>query len=130
MNGPWALARRIAIGEPRSLNDEASTTLATKAETEKPDSVNCRVSWSQHPDLNRGPADYESAALPTELCRPKTTGSIGTGARNATRKTSTARHAALAAPSLETSAWLSVYLQMHNTTAALLSLRAKRASRS
>jgi hypothetical protein len=25
--------------------------------------------WSRHPDLNWGPADYESAALPTELCR-------------------------------------------------------------
>ena len=25
--------------------------------------------WSRHADLNRGPADYESAALPTELCR-------------------------------------------------------------
>src|SRR5581483_11506041 len=26
--------------------------------------------WSRGPDLNRGPADYESAALPTELPRP------------------------------------------------------------
>ena len=25
--------------------------------------------WSRHPDLNRGPTDYESVALPTELCR-------------------------------------------------------------
>jgi hypothetical protein len=25
--------------------------------------------WSRGPDLNRGPADYESAALPTELPR-------------------------------------------------------------
>ena len=23
--------------------------------------------WSQRPDLNRGPTDYESVALPTEL---------------------------------------------------------------
>ena len=27
-------------------------------------------SWSRWPDLNRRPADYESAALPTELQRP------------------------------------------------------------
>ena len=26
--------------------------------------------WSRRADLNRGPADYESAALPTELRRP------------------------------------------------------------
>ncbi len=26
--------------------------------------------WSRHPDSDRGPADYKSAALPTELCRP------------------------------------------------------------
>src|SRR5689334_4459572 len=26
--------------------------------------------WSRHSDSNRGPADYESAALPTELRRP------------------------------------------------------------
>jgi hypothetical protein len=26
--------------------------------------------WSRDPDLNRRPADYESAALPTELPRP------------------------------------------------------------
>ena len=25
--------------------------------------------WSRHPDLNRGPTDYKSVALPTELCR-------------------------------------------------------------
>src|SRR5215470_2849398 len=25
---------------------------------------------SRHPDLNRGPTDYESVALPAELCRP------------------------------------------------------------
>jgi hypothetical protein len=29
-----------------------------------------RMKWSRGPDLNRGPADYESAALPTELPRP------------------------------------------------------------
>ncbi len=28
------------------------------------------IYWSRQPDLNRRPADYESAALPTELCRP------------------------------------------------------------
>src|SRR5271155_2581640 len=28
-----------------------------------------RDGWSRGPDLNRGPADYESAALPTELPR-------------------------------------------------------------
>jgi hypothetical protein len=27
------------------------------------------ISWSRRADLNRGPADYESAALPTELRR-------------------------------------------------------------
>jgi hypothetical protein len=27
--------------------------------------------WSRRSDLNRGPADYESAALPTELRRLK-----------------------------------------------------------
>lgn len=28
------------------------------------------ISWSQESDLNRRPADYESAALPTELSWP------------------------------------------------------------
>src|SRR5712672_1267767 len=32
-------------------------------------SDNCRKSWSRGPDLNRGPVDYESTALPTELPR-------------------------------------------------------------
>ena len=27
--------------------------------------------WSRHPDLNRGPTDYKSVALPAELCRPE-----------------------------------------------------------
>jgi hypothetical protein len=27
--------------------------------------------WSRGPDLNRGPVDYESTALPTELPRPR-----------------------------------------------------------
>ena len=27
--------------------------------------------WSRHPDLNRGPTDYKSVALPAELCRPR-----------------------------------------------------------
>src|SRR5258708_31767840 len=30
---------------------------------------NCRKSWSRGPGLNRGPVDYESTALPTELPR-------------------------------------------------------------
>jgi hypothetical protein len=30
----------------------------------------CERRWSRHSDSNRGPADYESAALPTELRRP------------------------------------------------------------
>jgi hypothetical protein len=29
--------------------------------------VSYLFSWSQRPDLNRGPTDYESVALPTEL---------------------------------------------------------------
>src|SRR5882762_821850 len=32
-------------------------------------SDNCRKNWSRGPDLNRGPVDYESTALPTELPR-------------------------------------------------------------
>ena len=26
--------------------------------------------WCRHTDSNRGPTDYKSVALPTELCRP------------------------------------------------------------
>src|SRR5580692_263556 len=33
--------------------------------------------WSRGPDLNRGPADYESAALPTELPRRLLDSNIG-----------------------------------------------------
>ena len=40
------------------------------------------VCWSRHADLNRGPADYESAALPAELCRHATQRS---GADNAVK---------------------------------------------
>ena len=29
----------------------------------------CRDIWSRHPELNWGPTDYESVALPAELCR-------------------------------------------------------------
>src|SRR5262245_20400705 len=32
---------------------------------------NLLILWSRHADLNRGPTDYESVALPTELCRQK-----------------------------------------------------------
>ena len=37
--------------------------------------------WSRSPDLNRGPTDYESVALPTELLRLSSegTGSVGGG---------------------------------------------------
>lgn len=35
------------------------------------ESVSLLFSWSQRPDLNRGPTDYESVALPTELRWPK-----------------------------------------------------------
>src|SRR5678816_986992 len=31
---------------------------------------------SRHPDLNRGPTDYESVALPAELCRPMRRGRL------------------------------------------------------
>lgn len=33
------------------------------------ESVSLLFSWSQRPDLNRGPTDYESVALPAELQR-------------------------------------------------------------
>jgi hypothetical protein len=39
--------------------------------------------WSRRPDLNRRPADYESAALPTELRRPEAgTAPAGAGQNN------------------------------------------------
>jgi hypothetical protein len=34
------------------------------------ESVSCLFLWSQRADLNRGPTDYESVALPTELRWP------------------------------------------------------------
>ena len=37
--------------------------------------------WSRRSDLNRGPADYESAALPTELRRPGGRSARGTNVR-------------------------------------------------
>src|SRR5438132_1606065 len=44
--------------------------------------------WSRRADLNRGPADYESAALPTELRRP----SAGTMEEVAPRKAEYRHH--------------------------------------
>jgi len=40
------------------------------------------TSLSQHPDSNRGPADYESAALPTELCWRAALSLAGPGRRD------------------------------------------------
>ncbi len=37
--------------------------------------------WSRHPDLNRGPTDYKSVALPSELCRQGTRLSEGSWRR-------------------------------------------------
>src|SRR6185436_20404306 len=46
--------------------------------------------WSRRSDLNRGPADYESAALPTELRRLEGVGAPGpraTGANDHSTRT-------------------------------------------
>ena len=43
--------------------------VATGGVTREGDAGSPEKGWSRRSDLNRGPADYESAALPTELRR-------------------------------------------------------------
>ncbi len=65
---PWICSGGEDEKEP------ACTNLATKGATLpnwRPRQLvfQLKDGWSRGPDLNRGPADYESAALPTELPR-------------------------------------------------------------
>ena len=60
-------------------------------------SAGSRKSLSRHPDLNRGPTDYESVALPAELCRPMRRGRLSNIAARA-RQSPTSGSAPLQQP--------------------------------
>ena len=73
-----AVYRRYAIVSEADLAEGVSklaalpsrTVISTiETRTKNGCALNVRNDWSRRPDLNRGPVDYESTALPTELRR-------------------------------------------------------------
>src|SRR5580704_10455763 len=63
----WDLRRNV----PRKGKQARVSTGRPKTPGRPGRKLQRKGGWSRVPDLNRGPADYESAALPTELTRPK-----------------------------------------------------------
>jgi hypothetical protein len=71
---PWNLHALLAEEPAARWNDFGppkgkykATERGFKVNTRGDNPVNHCIYWSQRPDLNRGPTDYESVALPTEL---------------------------------------------------------------
>ena len=58
-------AHRNGFGSPKGNYEATERGLKVSAQSEK--TVSYCIYWSQRPDLNRRPTDYESVALPTEL---------------------------------------------------------------
>ena len=76
---------RYAVASVPRLGKTVTKIVTCTPKTKKPEGRNPRELWSQRSDLNRRPADYESAALPAELrWRPRR--SIGTRPRCASLK--------------------------------------------
>ena len=68
--GATALSSVVATNRPLSECRTSCNFLANRNGPTMPSGRNVLINWSRRPDLNRRPADYESAALPTELRRP------------------------------------------------------------
>ncbi len=64
--GSRAREARLFLGTPKKLIFGLADSNATHKPTQKGIRKGCLFVWSYWPDLNRRPADYESAALPTE----------------------------------------------------------------
>src|SRR4051794_22520852 len=73
MGGGEGLGEPLGPGEDEGDGDAVCATTAKFIERTN-DAITSSVfifDWSRQTDSNRRPADYKSAALPAELCRPK-----------------------------------------------------------